>query len=381
MVVDALDSLPEFVAPMMREIAVLVEDEQPAADRKDGQLLLGVFRGNPWTTRGGRDPRHPAADDHPLPDPDPRGLSPAGGRAGEGDEGPGPRGRPCGGPRGVSAPRARLVLSRRHGQTPRMARFTRSDDLGAAEFGGRPARGEIRRVGPDRRRHARGRGARRRHRCPVAAREPAAGQRGRRGPVRRGQLDRRYPGRAQRYAEDPEGLRAAWEVLQATWADVLARAAAMPEGTVDISVGGEWTFAQTLRHLVLATDVWLRRAVLASSSRSTRSGTAGHRRGRRRRPVGLHARAADLRRGAGVRAGRVAMVRDFLAAVTAEELAANAPQPLGAAVPGDHALVPAHDPRGGVGAPALRRAGPRPDRGPARRLSSLVRRSWRGPSR
>ena len=41
---------------MMREIAVLVEDEQPAADRKDGQLLLGVFRGNPWTTRGGRIP-------------------------------------------------------------------------------------------------------------------------------------------------------------------------------------------------------------------------------------------------------------------------------------------------------------------------------------
>jgi len=56
MVVDALDSLPEFVVPMMREIAVLVEDEQPPADRTNGQLLLGVFRGNPWTTRGGRIP-------------------------------------------------------------------------------------------------------------------------------------------------------------------------------------------------------------------------------------------------------------------------------------------------------------------------------------
>ena len=55
MVVDAMDSLPEFVAPMMREIAVLVEDEQPVADRKPGQLLLGVFRGVP-TTRGGRVP-------------------------------------------------------------------------------------------------------------------------------------------------------------------------------------------------------------------------------------------------------------------------------------------------------------------------------------
>lgn len=55
MVVDAMDSLPEFVAPMMREIAVLVEEEQPAAERKPGQLLLGVFRGIP-TTRGGRVP-------------------------------------------------------------------------------------------------------------------------------------------------------------------------------------------------------------------------------------------------------------------------------------------------------------------------------------
>ena len=54
MVVGAIDSLPEFVAPMLREIAILVEDEQPAAGRVDGQLLLGVFRGTPWTAHGGR---------------------------------------------------------------------------------------------------------------------------------------------------------------------------------------------------------------------------------------------------------------------------------------------------------------------------------------
>jgi predicted Zn-dependent protease with MMP-like domain len=55
MVVDALDTLPESVVPMMREIAVLVEDEQPPAEREGGQLLLGVFRGIPWTS-GGRIP-------------------------------------------------------------------------------------------------------------------------------------------------------------------------------------------------------------------------------------------------------------------------------------------------------------------------------------
>ena len=61
---------------------------------------------------------------------------------------------------------------------------------------------------------------------------------------------------------DPDGLRAAWAALERTWAATLERVAAMPAGTVDVSVDGEWSFAQTLRHLVLATDMWLGRAVL-----------------------------------------------------------------------------------------------------------------------
>jgi hypothetical protein len=31
---------------------------------------------------------------------------------------------------------------------------------------------------------------------------------------------------------------------------------------VDVSVDGEWSFAQTLRHLVHATDIWLRKGAL-----------------------------------------------------------------------------------------------------------------------
>ena len=76
------------------------------------------------------------------------------------------------------------------------------------------------------------------------------------------ELDRRFPGRAQRRAADPDGLRDAWAVLERTWATTLDRAAAMPAGTVDVSVDGEWSFAQTLRHLVLATDTWLGKAIL-----------------------------------------------------------------------------------------------------------------------
>src|SRR5512133_2321522 len=81
-------------------------------------------------------------------------------------------------------------------------------------------------------------------------------------PLVEAELNRRFPGRADRRAGDPDGLRAAWATLERTWAATLERVAAMPAGTVDISVGGEWSFAQTLRHLVMATDTWLGRAIL-----------------------------------------------------------------------------------------------------------------------
>jgi hypothetical protein len=81
-------------------------------------------------------------------------------------------------------------------------------------------------------------------------------------PLVEAELNRRFPGRADRRAGDPDGLRAAWATLERTWAATLERVAAMPAGTVDVSVGGEWSFAQTLRHLVLATDAWLGRSIL-----------------------------------------------------------------------------------------------------------------------
>ena len=76
------------------------------------------------------------------------------------------------------------------------------------------------------------------------------------------ELNRRFPGRAERRAETPDGLRAAWAALETAWATVLERVEGMPVGTVDISVDGEWSFAQTLRHLVMAIDTWLGRAIL-----------------------------------------------------------------------------------------------------------------------
>jgi hypothetical protein len=68
---------------------------------------------------------------------------------------------------------------------------------------------------------------------------------------------RREPARVGMTTDDPAELRAAWEGVQAMWAATYDRVEAMPPGTVDIGVDGEWSFAQTLRHLVFATDAWL----------------------------------------------------------------------------------------------------------------------------
>ena len=136
------------------------------------------------------------------------------------------------------------------------------------------------------------------------------------------ELNRRFPGRADRRASDPEGLRAAWSSLESTWAATLERAAAMPAGTVDVSVGGEWTFAQTLRHLVLATDTWLRRAILGIEQPFHPIGQAGP--GAEDDGLDMSIFRTDPPSYAEVlqvRAGRMAMVRDFLATVTSDELA------------------------------------------------------------
>lgn len=75
------------------------------------------------------------------------------------------------------------------------------------------------------------------------------------------ELDRRFPGRSLRSATDAAGLRAAWEAVSAAWASALARAESLPDGSVHARVAGEWSFAQTLRHLVTATDLWFGRSI------------------------------------------------------------------------------------------------------------------------
>lgn len=147
-------------------------------------------------------------------------------------------------------------------------------------------------------------------------------------PLVEAELDRRYPGRGERRASDPGGLRSAWAALERTWAVTLARVAAMPSGTVEVSVAGEWSFAQTLRHLVMATDTWLGRAVLELErpyhplgQPNTEYATDGH------DPSVFTSTVPAYDEVLEVRAGRVAQVRDFIATVTSDELAATRRNP------------------------------------------------------
>ena len=80
-------------------------------------------------------------------------------------------------------------------------------------------------------------------------------------PLVMAELERRFPERAKLRAADPEGLADAWAMIEDVWQATLARARKLPESMLYERVDDEWSFVETLRHLVLATDCWLRRMV------------------------------------------------------------------------------------------------------------------------
>ena len=63
---------------------------------------------------------------------------------------------------------------------------------------------------------------------------------------------------------DPEGMRAGWAALEDEWAKTITRAQALPEAMLHESVNGEWSFVQTLRHLVFAMDKWFTAPILGA---------------------------------------------------------------------------------------------------------------------
>lgn len=82
------------------------------------------------------------------------------------------------------------------------------------------------------------------------------------GPLVEAELDRRYPERVKLRPTNAAGFREAWDVVERLWGGTVKRARGLDPELLHESVDGEWSFIQTLRHLVLVTDGWIRRAAL-----------------------------------------------------------------------------------------------------------------------
>jgi hypothetical protein len=140
------------------------------------------------------------------------------------------------------------------------------------------------------------------------------------GPLVNAELDRRYPGRAKMRPAGPAGFREAWDILERLWGQTVGRAGRLPPVLLHESVDGEWSFIETLRHLVFATDAWVRRAILGDPSPwdpldlpwDEMPDTPGAPRDREARPS-LEA-VLELRR------DRMSTVRQVIAGLTGESL-------------------------------------------------------------
>lgn len=141
------------------------------------------------------------------------------------------------------------------------------------------------------------------------------------------ELNRQFPGRELQNAQTPDNLRQGWVAVQDAWATTVADT---PAEMVDAHVDDEWSLAQTLRHLVLATDAWLRKGILGIEQPFHEIGQ-------------IFTGAAEMGFDVSifrtdvpafndvleVRAERQQMVTDFLAGATAELLAEERNNPWG----------------------------------------------------
>jgi len=81
-------------------------------------------------------------------------------------------------------------------------------------------------------------------------------------PLIRAEMERRYPERAKLVPTTPDGVRAAWGVIEDLWAQTKARIADLPDAVLRERVAGEWSLLETLRHLIMVTDGWISGTVL-----------------------------------------------------------------------------------------------------------------------
>ncbi len=142
-------------------------------------------------------------------------------------------------------------------------------------------------------------------------------------PLVNAELDRRDPGRVTMRPTDPAGFREAWDLVEQLWEGTVDRARGLDPELLHESVDGEWSFIETLRHLVFATDAWVRRGILGDPSPWHSLGlpwdempdTPGIPRDRQARP--------SLEEVLSLRRSRMATVRSVVDGLSEESLAAR----------------------------------------------------------
>ena len=175
------------------------------------------------------------------------------------------------------------------------------------------------------------------------------------------ELDRLDPERVLMRPEDADGFRVAWPIVVRRWAATVERARLLPPDLLHERVDEEWSFIETLRHLVMATDAWVLRALLGDpspyhplglphSEMEDPTGTVPH---------DLDARPS-LDEVLAIRADRMAQVADVIAVADRRATRRDDRAGARAGLPGAGELcrtaMSRRDPQRGVGAPALRRA-------------------------
>jgi len=139
-------------------------------------------------------------------------------------------------------------------------------------------------------------------------------------PLIEAELDRLHPERTKLRPRDPAGALEALATVESFWAPTMRRAAALSDADRHRSVNGEWSLAQTLRHLVFVTDSWFGHAVLGERAPfhpiALPAGFSGD-----GASYGIDADAAPtFDEIVAVRNGRIEWLRSYLSTVTQEEL-------------------------------------------------------------
>ena len=73
-----------------------------------------------------------------------------------------------------------------------------------------------------------------------------------------------FPLRSMLEPTDPAGLQATWSMIEQAWSDTLSLADSCADDDLHQSVDGEWSFVDTLRHLVFAIDKWFTSPVMGA---------------------------------------------------------------------------------------------------------------------